>query len=109
MTSSNSPPLFRYAPSKHITKLRLTRTCGFSLYVGKLVTYDCATMNEEIFQIPTAIEAIRQETEKLGFTMASEPKTGSLLRAMAAAKPGGRLLELGTGTGIGTAWLLSGM
>ena len=31
------------------------------------------------------------------------------LAALAASKPGGRLLELGTGTGIGTAWLLSGM
>lgn len=28
---------------------------------------------------------------------------------LAASKPGGRLLELGTGTGHGTAWLLSGM
>ena len=41
--------------------------------------------------------------------MASEPKTGALLAALAASKPGGRLLELGTGTGLGTAWLLSGM
>jgi predicted O-methyltransferase YrrM len=41
--------------------------------------------------------------------MASEPKTGALLAALAAGKPAGRLLELGTGTGIGSAWLLSGM
>ena len=41
--------------------------------------------------------------------MASEPKTGSLLRTLAASKPGGHFLELGTGTGIGTAWLLAGM
>jgi len=41
--------------------------------------------------------------------MASEPRTGSLLATLAASKPGGRLLELGTGTGVGTAWLLSGM
>ena len=41
--------------------------------------------------------------------MASEPKTGSFLRTLAATKPGGRFLELGTGTGIGTAWLLAGM
>jgi len=31
------------------------------------------------------------------------------LAVLAASKPGGRLLELGTGTGHGTAWLLSGM
>jgi predicted O-methyltransferase YrrM len=58
---------------------------------------------------PAAIEAILVDTAALGFTMASEPKTGALLAALAASKPGGRLLELGTGTGLGTAWLLSGM
>ena len=58
---------------------------------------------------PPALEAIRRDTEQLGFTMASEPLTGALLRALAASKPGGRLLELGTGTGIGTSWILAGM
>ncbi len=41
--------------------------------------------------------------------MASEPRTGMLLRTLAASKPGGRFLELGTGTGMATAWLLDGM
>jgi predicted O-methyltransferase YrrM len=41
--------------------------------------------------------------------MISEPQVGSLLAALAASKPGGRFLELGTGTGHGTAWLLTGM
>ena len=52
---------------------------------------------------------VRKDTEELGFTMASEPKTGALLAVLAASKPGGQFLELGTGTGLGTAWLLSGM
>jgi predicted O-methyltransferase YrrM len=58
---------------------------------------------------PETLAAIHGETERLGFTMASEPKTGALLATLAAMKPGGRILELGTGTGLGTAWLLSGM
>ncbi len=41
--------------------------------------------------------------------MASDLPTGSLLRTLAAAKPAGRFLELGTGTGLATAWLLDGM
>jgi predicted O-methyltransferase YrrM len=41
--------------------------------------------------------------------MGSERGTGNLLQILAASKPGGRFLELGTGTGIATAWLLSGM
>ncbi|MGW4911076.1 O-methyltransferase [Streptomyces sp. NPDC004270] len=32
-----------------------------------------------------------------------------MLAVLAAARPGGRILELGTGVGEGTAWLLSGM
>src|SRR4030095_1989727 len=58
---------------------------------------------------PRALDRILSETTRLGFTMASEPKVGALLAALAASKPGGRLLELGTGTGHGTAWLLLGM
>lgn len=41
--------------------------------------------------------------------MASDELTGSLLRTLAATKPGGTLLELGTGTGLATTWLLDGM
>ena len=58
---------------------------------------------------PAVLDAIAQDTRALGFGMASEPKTGTLLRALAASKPAGRILELGTGTGVGTAWLLAGM
>lgn len=67
-------------------------------------------MNDhEIPQVPAVLDAIHRATERVGFTLASEPKTGSLLRALAASKPGGQFLELGTGTGVGTAWLLAGM
>ncbi|ADG09954.1 methyltransferase domain-containing protein [Caulobacter segnis] len=58
---------------------------------------------------PTAWRAIQARTAALGFDMPSEADTGALLRLLAASKPGGRFLELGTGTGLATAWLLSGM
>ena len=58
---------------------------------------------------PEGLEELRARTEEHGFSMASELLTGALLQVLAASKPGGRLLELGTGTGIGTSWLLSGM
>jgi predicted O-methyltransferase YrrM len=67
-------------------------------------------MNDlEIADVPAVLEAVTEDTRQLGFSMASEPKTGSLLRTLAASKPSGQFLELGTGTGVGTAWLLSGM
>jgi predicted O-methyltransferase YrrM len=58
---------------------------------------------------PARLARITARTEALGFGMASEVRTGALLRTLAASKPGGRLLELGTGTGIATCWLLDGM
>jgi predicted O-methyltransferase YrrM len=58
---------------------------------------------------PQQLHAIKARTEELKFNMASEDRTGALLQVLAASKPGGSLLELGTGTGIGTSWLLSGM
>ena len=41
--------------------------------------------------------------------MASDMMTCSLLRTLAASKPGGKFLELGTGTGLATSWILDGM
>ena len=65
--------------------------------------------DRSIINPPIALKAILRETLDLGFSMASESQTGSLLRALVASKPGGRFLELGTGTGVATAWLLAGM
>jgi predicted O-methyltransferase YrrM len=58
---------------------------------------------------PTAYTAIDQATLQSGFTMASDSQTCSLLRTLAASKPAGRFLELGTGTGLSTSWILDGM
>ncbi|HMD26887.1 MAG TPA: hypothetical protein VKH61_22530 [Streptosporangiaceae bacterium] len=41
--------------------------------------------------------------------MSSAEEDGRLFTALAAAKPGGAILELGTGPGLGTAFLLAGM
>lgn len=67
-------------------------------------------MTEEINQpIPKSYPAILESTTTSGFTMASDKLTCSLLRTLAASKPSGKFLELGTGTGLSTAWILDGM
>src|SRR5262249_54434035 len=67
-------------------------------------------MDEDRFQPPpTGLAAVMADTRKLGFMLWCWPQTGALLRLMASLKPGGRLLEIGTGTGVGTCWLLDGM
>ncbi len=58
---------------------------------------------------PPQLASILTRTVELGFHMGSEPRTGALLRTLAASKPGGHFLELGTGTGLAKAWLLDGM
>src|SRR5215472_15062153 len=58
---------------------------------------------------PAKLQAILDRTAQISFSMPSEAQTGALLRMLAASRPGGRLLEIGTGTGIATAWLLDGM
>ncbi len=58
---------------------------------------------------PSQLRAIQAATTAHGFGMASEARTGALLRTLVASKPGGKILELGTGTGLATAWLLAGM
>ncbi|GGB82615.1 O-methyltransferase [Dyadobacter sediminis] len=67
-------------------------------------------MTEEINQpFPATYSQIDEATKQSGFTMASDVLTCSLLRTLAATKPVGKFLELGTGTGLSTAWILSGM
>lgn len=66
-------------------------------------------MDDTPSRLPTALPVLRSKARDAGFIMSSEDRTGSLLAALAAARPAGRILELGTGAGEGTAWLLSGM
>ena len=58
---------------------------------------------------PAVLKDMEEATKAIHFTMGSDAMTGSLLRTLAASKPSGNLLELGTGTGLGTAWILDGM
>lgn len=58
---------------------------------------------------PAIIETLHAEAAKHGFEESCAPETGALLRTLAAAKPKGRLLNLGTGFGVSSAWLLDGM
>lgn len=61
------------------------------------------------FPVARQHQAILDASQRIGFSMNIDALTGSLLRTLATSKPGGRFLELGTGTGLSTAWLLEGM
>jgi demethylmenaquinone methyltransferase/2-methoxy-6-polyprenyl-1,4-benzoquinol methylase len=52
----------------------------------------------------------RELARTAGFTLSCEDGVGRLLAALAAAVPaGGRVVELGTGAGVGLAWLVHGL
>ena len=58
---------------------------------------------------PKSIRDIDADSRAAGFTMPSDPLTCAFLRTIVASKPSGRFLELGSGTGLSTAWILDGM
>ncbi len=67
-------------------------------------------MTNEITQsVPDAYFDIDKATKENGFTMPSDILTCSLLRTLATSKPTGKFLELGSGTGLSTSWILDGM
>ena len=57
-------------------------------------------MEKQVNNIPSQYELITSESRQLDFNMASDIYTGSLLKKLVSSKPGGRILELGTGSGL---------
>jgi predicted O-methyltransferase YrrM len=66
-------------------------------------------MNDLPTDIPPLAAQAQAIADRYDFRLSCEPRTGALLRTLAAAKPGGRLLEVGAGVGVGTGWLHAGM
>jgi predicted O-methyltransferase YrrM len=60
-------------------------------------------------EVPARYPAILARSRAAQFQMNSDVLTGSLLRTLAASKPRSSILELGTGAGLGTCWILDGM
>jgi predicted O-methyltransferase YrrM len=67
-------------------------------------------MRDDVFNsIPVQYESIAKATKELSFNMASDLYTGSLLKTLVSSKQNARILELGTGTGLATSWIVEGM
>ena len=61
-------------------------------------------------ELPGSVPAAYERADRAGFQLACEVEVGRLLAALAAAVPsGGRVLEIGTGVGVGLAWLVHGL
>jgi demethylmenaquinone methyltransferase/2-methoxy-6-polyprenyl-1,4-benzoquinol methylase len=59
---------------------------------------------------PPRVDAAIARGTEAGFVMSCDPEVGQLLAVLAAAVPlDGRILELGTGCGVGLAWITHGL
>lgn len=59
--------------------------------------------------LPPLVEKARVEAAESSFAASCDPEVGRFLAVLAAAvPPSGRVLEIGTGAGVGTAWLAAG-
>jgi demethylmenaquinone methyltransferase/2-methoxy-6-polyprenyl-1,4-benzoquinol methylase len=63
-----------------------------------------------IMDTPSAVQAATKAAANVGFAISCHADVGRLLRVLAAAvRPDGAILELGTGVGVGLAWIVSGL
>lgn len=58
---------------------------------------------------PKGYSALEIASKSIRFSMPSDQQTGALLKTLVGSKPKARVLEIGTGTGLATSWLLAGM
>jgi predicted O-methyltransferase YrrM len=68
-----------------------------------MTTYQATSSIPPLVQQATALAA------ELGFTASCRPEVGRLLRVLAGACRQGRIGEIGTGCGVGTAWMASAL
>jgi len=61
-------------------------------------------------ELPDLVATAEARAKSLGFELSSESEVGGLIACLANAVPnGGRVLEIGTGSGVGLAWIVHGI
>jgi len=60
-------------------------------------------------EVPPLVQRAHEVTERLGFERSCSPEVGRLLHVLAAARGRTRVAEIGTGTGVGAAWIVSAL
>ena len=101
---------------------RVTRTVSWLIQEGNVVSMVDKFERYKV-EVPDLVQEAISLAEELGFPLMPEgrpvgyqgppsaciPEVGKLLSVLAAGYPNGKIAELGTGAGVGTAWLLHGL
>lgn len=67
-----------------------------------------STLNKTVKE-PRTVERTLELAAALGFTKTCLPEVGKLLRLLVMQAQAGTIGEIGTGAGVGSAWMLSGL
>ncbi|WP_067625992.1 O-methyltransferase [Alicyclobacillus acidiphilus] len=59
--------------------------------------------------LPMIVEEAMQTAKERAYQNSCLPEVGQLLRIFSGLKPNARVAEIGTGLGVGSAWILSGI
>jgi predicted O-methyltransferase YrrM len=59
--------------------------------------------------VPDLVHRAEALATAMRFERSSIPEVGRLLAVLVAARPGGRFAEIGTGCGVGSAWIADGL
>lgn len=59
--------------------------------------------------LPPLVKRALELSERAGFTKSCSPETGRLLQVLAGQRGRTRVAEIGTGCGVGSAWILSAL
>ena len=61
-------------------------------------------------ELPRLVRDAEERAARAGFTLSCEPLVGQLLACLVAGLPRhARVLEIGTGMGVGLAWITTGL
>lgn len=66
-------------------------------------------IEESSWAIPPLVQQAMKTAEERGFSLSCSPETGRLLQVLAAQVRSGVIGEIGTGCGVGAAWMISSL
>lgn len=102
--------LLQASPDGFTLKPLASNGCDPDAMVAQMVRGGSERLYLMQANVPPAVAGAKRRAKDLRFAGSCEDGLGRLIAVLAAAvPPGGRILEIGTGVGVGLAWIVSGL